>query len=265
MGSGRLNCNRRAGVLPAIARRLACTALPLVLVAGCSIAAITRPEHYSVKRGDTLYSIAQRYELDWQEVARWNNIPAPYTLTPGQVLSLERYPTLPYPQPGQADNQQAGKSRPEPVVKKAPKPPVKAKASKPAPRPQPPLAVDDSKHWRWPARGAVLRTYEQTRPRHGIDIGGSPGAPVVAAEAGRVVYSGSGLKGYGKLVIIKHDERFLTAYGFNRKLLVDQGDQVKAGQQIAEMGIGPRNQTMLHFELRQDGEPVDPQRVLPRR
>ena len=264
MGFGRNHHNRGVGVLPLLVRTLVWIAFLGVFVAGCSLAAITRPDQYTVKRGDTLYSVARRYELSWREVASWNNIRAPYTLTPGQVLSLDRYPPVAYPKAGNS------KSSPKVVKKKqpasrAPATPRTKKVTRTRPPKPPPIVHDKSKKWRWPSNGSVLRTYEQTEPRHGIDIGGALGDSIVAAETGRVVYSGAGLKGYGKLVIIKHDERFLTAYGFNRKVFVSQGDTVKAGQKIAEMGVGPRNENMLHFELRQDGQPVDPQRLLPRR
>lgn len=238
-------------------RILACTTLSFVLLAGCSLAGITRPDNYTVRRGDTLYAVASRYDLDWREVARWNNIRPPYTLQVGQELSLERYPAVPY--------SSRSANKPSTKTTKTARLAPKKSAQKPR-RPQAPkLIIDKSKKWRWPTAGPVLRTYEQTQPRHGIDIGGALGDSIFAAEAGRVVYAGAGLKGYGKLVIIKHDDRFLTAYGFNRKVFVTQGDSVKAGAKIAEMGIGPRNESLLHFELRQDGQPVDPQRLLPRR
>lgn len=263
MGFGRINLTGWHGVHPVVKQAWLWAVLACVFFAGCTLSAITRPDEYTVRRGDTLYSVAQRYDLSWREVARWNNISPPYTLSPGQVLSLDRYPPVSYSPPS------ATQSSPKVAPKPAPSS-QSVKARKPAqvksaPPPAPKIIQDKSKQWRWPNDGPVLRSYEQTQPRHGIDIGGKLGDGIVAAEAGRVVYSGAGLKGYGKLLIIKHDERFLTAYGFNRKVFVAQGDSVKAGQKIAEMGVGPRNENMLHFELRQDGQPVDPQRLLPRR
>lgn len=261
MGFGRINLGRSGG-LPTVALAVIC--LLLAGTAGCTLKTVAHPDNYRVQRGDTLYSIATRYDLNWRDVARWNHIRAPYTISTGQILSLERYPTIPYPQRGVAPVN-------NPVAKKKPRAartqqPAKTAPRKPAlVRKTPAVIRDSSKHWRWPAQGKVLRTYEQSAPRQGIDIGGKLGSPVDAAEAGRVVYSGSGLKGYGKLIIIKHDDRFLTAYSFNRRLLVTQGDQVKAGQKIAEMGKGPHNENMLHFELRQDGQPVDPLLLLPSR
>lgn len=255
MGFSGINFDWWAGLLPVVVRRCAWGLFIAVFLAGCSFAALNRPSQYTVKRGDTLYSIARSYELNWREVARWNNITAPYRLSPGQVLSLERYPAV------ASLPRSSGSTTTSRPKKKLPE----KKAAPPARAKQPALVIDRSKNWRWPSDGRVLRTYSQTAPRHGIDIGGALGDKIVAAESGRVVYSGAGLKGYGKLLIIKHDDRFLTAYGFNRKVFVAQGDKVKAGQKIAEMGVGPRNEHLLHFELRQDGQPVDPQRLLPRR
>lgn len=117
--------------------------------------------------------------------------------------------------------------------------------------------------WQWPATGSLLRQYDPNSGRQGVEIGGRVGAPVYAASSGSVVYNGSGLKGYGKLIIIKHDKHYLSAYGFNKRSLVKQGQTVVAGAHIADMGLGPGNKPMLHFEVRRDGEPIDPQKVLP--
>ncbi|MES1925185.1 peptidoglycan DD-metalloendopeptidase family protein [Salinisphaera sp. T31B1] len=117
--------------------------------------------------------------------------------------------------------------------------------------------------WQWPASGSVLREYAAGRTRQGIDIGGREGSPVYAASSGRVVYNGTGLKGYGKLVIIQHDEHYLSAYGFTRRTLVEQGQDVAMGTHIADMGLGPQNKPMLHFEVRRDGKPINPASILP--
>lgn len=195
--------------------------------------------HY-VERGDTLYSVAWRYGIDWRNLARWNDLDPPYMIYPGRHLKLDPDAVVDSP-PGLSSSgsgQASGASRPIPAV---------------------------PRRWQWPAQGEVLRDYAASRPRHGIDIGGNVGDPVYAADAGRVVYSGTGLKGYGNLLIIKHDRSYLSAYGFNRRLLVTQGSEVTAGQQIAEMGTGPRSQPTLHFEIRRDGQPLDPMTVLPER
>tara|TARA_B100002049_G_scaffold182276_1_gene139287 strand:+ start:3053 stop:3964 length:912 start_codon:yes stop_codon:yes gene_type:complete len=117
--------------------------------------------------------------------------------------------------------------------------------------------------WQWPASGSIIRGYAAQRTRQGIDIGGREGSPVYAASSGRVVYNGTGLKGYGKLIIIKHDEEYLSAYGFTRNTRVAQGQDVAVGTRIADMGLGPQNKPMLHFEIRRDGRPIDPASVLP--
>lgn len=119
--------------------------------------------------------------------------------------------------------------------------------------------------WQWPASGPLLRAYDPSARRRGIEIGGTVGAPIDAASSGTVVYNGSGLKGYGKLIIIKHDKHYLSAYGFVDKSFVKQGQSVAAGAHIANMGLGPGNKPMLHFEVRKDGDPIDPQKVLPDR
>jgi lipoprotein NlpD len=120
-------------------------------------------------------------------------------------------------------------------------------------------------HWRWPAQGRLLRRFDSNGTgKKGIAIGGRLNSPVVAAAGGRVVYRGSGLVGYGRLIIVKHNNNYLSAYGHNQELLVDEGDQVRAGQLIARMGSSGTNQVMLHFEIRQNGKPVDPLKLLPR-
>ncbi len=139
----------------------------------------------------------------------------------------------------------------------------KALAASPAPRSTAPGGGPSEDGWQWPASGSILRGYDPDKNRQGIEIGGQRGAPVYAASSGKVFYVGSGLKGYGKLIIIKHDPHYLSAYGFNRRTLVKQGQNVAAGAHIAAMGLGPGNVPMLHFEIRHDGDPIDPESVLP--
>lgn len=119
--------------------------------------------------------------------------------------------------------------------------------------------------WHWPTGGQVLRGYNPSSRHHGIEIGGEKGDPVRATSSGQVVYNGSGLKGYGRLIIIKHNAHYLSAYGFLKRSLVKEGQTVKAGTHIADMGLGPGNKPMLLFEIRHDGDPIDPQKVLPKR
>lgn len=191
-------------------------------------------DSYRVRSGDTLYSIAFRNNLDYRELARWNGISSSYLIVPGQDLRLTP------PAPAQA-----------PAVR----PPT-------GPRRDPPPTPDSELAWQWPLRGAVVNRFQPPSSK-GIDVSGRLGAPVVAAAGGNVVYSGSALKGYGELIIIKHDDAYLTAYGYNKRRLVKQGDTVRAGQKIGEVGYGPNRQELLHFEVRRRGKPVDPLSVLP--
>ena len=209
-----------------------------------------------VQRGDTLYGLAFRNEIDFRDLASWNNIGAPYTIYPGQSLRL-------YPASGKPGSN-AAVPRPA-TTSSSRKPPVNAApTAKPAPRPVAP--VNSGFTWRWPADGQVIgRFVAGDASRQGVDIAGSNGQPVRAAGDGVVVYSGGGLVGYGELVIIKHNEAWLSAYGHNRKRLVNEGQNVKAGQQIAEMGRSGTARDMLHFEIRYNGKPVDPLQYLPKR
>ncbi|MEQ9416498.1 MAG: peptidoglycan DD-metalloendopeptidase family protein [Salinisphaeraceae bacterium] len=240
---------RRSALVPVVALLVA------ALLAGCSLRQTFRPELHTVARGETLYSIAWDYGVKWQNLARWNDIDPPYTIYPGQELTLDPYG------PVRAESPSSGKA--EETTRTARRQP--AASSAPAPVPTRPASRPRPEGWRWPAGGAVLRAYTGGESLSGIDIGGKAGDTVHAAQAGRVVYSGTGLKGYGNLVIIKHDEQFLSAYGYNRKLLVEQGRQVKVGEAIAEMGVGPNQQPALHFEVRRDGAPINPREVLPPR
>lgn len=201
----------------------------------------------TVQRGQNLYRIATDNGITLRDLASWNGIPAPYTIYPGQRLRL--YPG-------------GGKATAPPPRRTAVKP--RASPARPAaPRPAPPVAPFA---WQWPASGALLARFVAGEPtRQGIDIAGTAGDPVRAAADGVVVYSGSGLVGYGELVIVKHNDQWLTAYGHNRARLVNEGSVVKAGQQIAELGRTGAARDMLHFEIRYNGKPVDPLAYLPRR
>ena len=207
-----------------------------------------------VNKGDTMYGIAFRNGIDVRDLASWNGIGAPYTIYPGQHLRL-------YPK---------GSSYVATTPSKpgAPKP-TSPKPVTPAPRPAtpvPPPPAASPIAWTWPANGTILNRYVAGEPtKQGIDIGGNGGDPVRAAGDGVVVYSGAGLVGYGELIIVKHNEAWLSAYGHNRKRLVNEGQLVKAGQQIAEMGRTGAAREMVHFEIRYNGKPVDPQAYLPKR
>jgi len=215
----------------------------------------------TVRRGDTLFSIASSNSIRAQDLAAWNGIDPPYTIYPGQKLRL--YPA------GKGSSTAA--TRPSNTTTKpaATKPATPATTPAPAPAPKPAApaapAVSDIK-WRWPADGELIGRYVAGEPtKQGIDIAGASGAPVRAAADGVVVYSGSGLVGYGELIIIKHNEQWLSAYGHNRNRLVNEGQLVRSGQQIAEMGRSGAPREMLHFEIRYNGKPIDPLMYLPKR
>jgi lipoprotein NlpD len=193
------------------------------------------PHTHTVKVGESLYAIALRYDLSGPDLARWNRLGSGDLIFPGQVLRL----------------------RPNVTASAAPR-----KPSKPVPKPAPVAPP----RFVWPAQGPVVSTFnDPENVGKGIDIKGKKGDAVHASGGGRVVYSGDGLIGYGNLIIVKHDERYLSAYGYNDSLLVKEGDQVHSGQTIARMGLGPERQALLHFEIRELGKPVDPQRLLPGR
>ena len=240
--------------------RLAAACSLLVLLAACGRSHVVRePGHGArgerpvqvsqpkygatavVQRGQTVYRIATENGITALDLALWNDIPPPYTIYPGQRLRL-------YP---------GGAVKPS-------RPATSSASTRPAPKPAAPAA--SSLGWRWPTDGNVFGSFAAGDPtRQGIDIAGKAGQPVRAAADGVVVYSGSGLVGYGELVIVKHNDQWLSAYGHNRARLVNEGQLVKAGQQIAEMGRSGAARDMLHFEIRYNGKPVDPQAYLPKR
>jgi lipoprotein NlpD len=201
------------------------------------------PDHHVVRAGETLYSIARRYGLDYRDLARWNGIGRDYLIHPGDRLSLKR------------SVRETGVAR-EPSA--APEPPAR-RASPDDPEHRPPP-------WHWPVDvGTVAGLVRQPSGGVGLRIDGGLNQPVFAAADGRVVYTGSGLRGYGQLVIINHVRGWLTAYGHNAFVQVKEGDDVRAGQQIAAMGLGPGQRAMLYFEIRLEGEPLDPLTQLPKR
>ena len=246
---------------------------------------------YTVQRGDTLYGIAFRHRLDFKDVAEWNGIRPPYLVYPGQVLRLRTAgasdrstATIAVPRPAsprsdprpvagsgtveRIANAPAGKppvSAPEQPVSQVPTPPAEVAAPAVTVTPTAPPSTG-APVWRWPTSGDVVSRFVAGDPtRQGINIAGSSGQVVHAAANGVVVYSGAGLIGYGELVIVKHNDEFLSAYGHNRKRLVAEGEQVQAGQPIAEMGRSGAARDMLHFEIRRKGKPVDPLAHLPSR
>lgn len=257
----------------------------------------------TVVPGDTLYSIAWETGRDYREVASWNLIPAPYTIKPGQQLRV--MPPPPAEKTAQAATPRAKADKPKVVTKADHKATTAARSAKfvsppakdavPAPKPAPPKAGIASKtqksgptktvaktnsrakvekspatgsggpgSWMWPADGQVLNRYSESDTK-GLDIAGTRGAPVRAAASGRVVYQGSGLRGYGQLIIIKHNDEFLSAYAHNDRIYVKEGDAVQRGQKIADMGSTGTDRVKLHFEIRRQGAPIDPLKYLPRR
>lgn len=221
---------------------------------------VPRSGVYQVLPGETLYSIAWRYGLDYRYLLRRNHIQPPYHVQSGQLLYLTG--RLPEPPILLRQNRMALARTPAPA---SVLPPPAAERSFPATEPtwkRSPKIFDesasdsDSMQWRWPARGQVIGGY--TALNKGINIAGQQGDPIYATASGKVVYSGDGLRNYGKLIIIKHHGVFLTAYAHSKKILVKEGDWVKTGQKIAEMGNTGSRRVMLHFEIRRAGESVNP-------
>ena len=215
---------------------------------------------YVVRRGDTLFSIAFRYGWDWKALAARNNIGAPYTIVPGQTIRFDgRAGTRPTAVATTTVTSSSAGSKTT-VIKRTAAAPAKPVASAPVP------AGPAPKGWGWPSNGILIGKFSSNGSLNkGIDIAGDLGQPVLAASDGSVVYAGSGLRGYGELVIIKHSDTYVSAYGHNRRLLVREGQQVKVGQTIAEMGSTGTDRVKLHFEIRRQGKPVDPLQFLPRR
>lgn len=190
--------------------------------------------YHTVEQGDTLYSISWRYGLDAKQVAHWNGIARPYTIYPGQRIKLS--PSAP------SSKSYAKKAKEKKSKKKV------AFAKPPG-------------DWRWPVRGKLLQKFNNKN--NGIDIAAKEGTAIIAASAGKVVYAGSGLRGYGNLLIIKHNATYFSAYAHNRRLLVKEGVNVKTGEKIAEIGSSGTDRVKLHFEIRKNGNPVDPLKYLP--
>ena len=205
-----------------------------------------KKSYYRVKTGDTLYSIAWMFGLDYRSLADRNGLRYPYKLVRGQKILMSNVPVGAY----QSTNTTRSKQSKQVGVKKASlrQPVSHFKTTHSAPR-----------HWVWPARGKVIKPFSiGLRGNAGIDISGHYAEPVRAAARGIVVYSGTGIRGYGNLIIIKHSESFLSAYAYNRAILVRLGQKVKSGQRIAKMGRNNLGQAVLHFEIRRNGKPVNP-------
>ena len=232
-----------------------------------------RPEFYAVQKGDTLYSIAFNFGFDYHDLAALNGITDPTLIHVGEKIRL-------FPAEGSTSPQSTTsgevETRDQPVVAILPysaqavaqiekmqtvKPQIKT-----SPRVVPVLVSNSGEgpvQWGMPANGKIIAGFSENDHRKGIDIAGKLGQPVFASAAGKVVYRGSGLRGYGKLIIIKHNSTYLSAYAHNDKFLVKEGQIVAKGQKIAEMGSTAANRVELHFEIRKLGKPVDPAKYLP--
>ena len=227
---------------------------------------------YTVRKGDTLLRIALDFGENYRDLVTWNNLANPDDIKVGQVLRVTQpggertanVQTQPVPVPPPASVPR----KTEPRADKTPYTDGKVAATTPpastAPAtPAAPAAADEARlSWMWPSEGRVIATFDDGRNK-GLDIAGKLGQPVVAASAGKVMYAGSGIRGYGNLVIVKHSNSLLSAYAHNRKIVVKEGDNVTRGQVIAEMGDSDADLVKLHFEIRQQGKPVDPTRFLP--
>lgn len=223
---------------------------------------------YVVRRGDTLYGIAFRHGLDYRDVARWNGIRSPYTIYPGQTLRLRsgsRVAAVPASRPPPTAQPLPPRAQPLPPYRGPSRPSPRQSLPAGAPPVAPaPAVASGPVVWIWPTDGRIVGSYVPGDPtRQGLDIAGKPGQPVRTAADGVVVYSGAGLVGYGELIIVKHNDEWLSAYGHNRRRLVAEGQAVKSGQQIAELGRSGAGRDMLHFEIRHSGKPVDPLPLLP--
>ncbi len=218
-----------------------------------------------VNRGETLYQIAFRYGWDWKALAAHNGLREPYTIYPGQRLNLAvRTASAPRYSAAAAPVRTAQRSAPPPKTAPRSVSPTPPRPVKPAPVPTP-VASAPVKGWQWPAQGPLIARFQSNDSLNkGIDIAGQLGQPVKSAANGTVVYAGRGLIGYGEMIIVKHDDTHLSAYAHNSRLLVKEGEQVKGGQQIAEMGSSGTDRVKLHFEIRRGGQPVDPLGYLPK-
>lgn len=221
------------------------------------------PRSHSVRPGETLYSIAWRYNLEARRLASTNGIASPYTIYPGQTLALKVSQSKPVSSSKSSARSSAAATKSS--ARQSTTSPKRSTTG--APTTEPGLQGNSRYpfRWQWPVKGKMSRGYTASSSTHrGIDIQGKLGESVRAANSGKVVYAGSGLVGYGKLLIIKHDGQYLSAYGHNRRLLVKEGQLVRVGEKIAEVGDTGTDKVKLHFEIRRNGKPVNPLGLLPR-
>lgn len=236
-----------------------------------------KPGYYTVRPGDTIRRIGIETGQTWQNLVRWNNLERPDIIEVGQVLRVIPPGANPVgasstvPATGGVDPATGVVTRPvapqpavAPVAGASGAAAVVPSAAAPPARPLASSAGDEDVGWIWPAHGSLIAGFSEAKNK-GLDIGGKTGDPVIAAADGRVVYAGAGLRGYGNLIILKHNNTYLTAYAHNQTLLVKEDQTVQKGQKIAEMGNSDADRVKLHFEIRRQGKPVDPARYLPAR
>lgn len=214
------------------------------------------PSTHVVQRGETLYRVAITHDISVQDLARWNGIEPPYTLQVGQRLKLAG--------PEAADSRTAAESQPSPKSTSKKKSAGSERESRQAPSRASAGAADARVDWAWPADGKLMGRFGDSNSK-GIEIGGRKGQAIRASGSGQVVYQGGGLRGYGQLIIIKHNATYLSAYAHCDRILVKEGDVVQRGQKIADMGSSGTDRTKLHFEIRRHGTPVNPLSYLPRK
>jgi lipoprotein NlpD len=221
------------------------------------------PKSYQVKPGDTMFAIAWRFDWDYKELARVNGIKSPYTIYVGQAIYFDKALIKQIADAKGADKSTTSKVPASALAVTKPKPKKQVVASKPILEKA--FQGPDSVVWSWPLNGKVLQSFSTKGGGfNGIDLASPIGSSVKAASGGIIVYAGAGIQGYGKLIVVKHNESYLSAYAYNSNILVDEGQVVEAGQVIALVGKGPQLDPRLHFEIRKNGKPVNPLGYLPK-
>ncbi len=214
------------------------------------------PEAYEVRTGDSIYNIAWAFGVDHLDLIKWNRLKRPYRVAPGQIVRLQEPTAKTVALDPEIEQSKIATALPQ-------KQPVQPEPAAPPSTTAPKVGFSSVPgKWNWPAEGRLTGKFIPSKGRNGIQISGSEGSAVKASADGEVVYIGEGIRGYGKLVIVKHSEQFLSAYAHNKEIVVSEGQRVKSGEQIARMGNTGAPSTMLHFEIRKDSVPVDPLKYL---